>query len=333
MTNPLITIVSVFYNRAGEVERSVSSLLAQTYSPLEIIIIDDGSKDDTADRLRALQDPRLDIRIQHNQGFTNTIAAAVKSAQGKIVAIHGSGDVSLPHRIERQAQVLLDSPSVGVVGCFIENENGRPVGLRSQRPIEALMSYHQLLNTYPISHGEAMFRKSAFDQIGGYRPFFAFAQDHDLWLRMDRITKFSIVPEVLYVRRRFDNAVSADPIKMMFQGYYADFAQQCADSWQPGLGDHIDRYGNSAILMRHGSRALGKRLNLIGLMELAEGSEEKGRAVIASNGAQSHSIFTQVMTLIANISARHPTVWRLIKPFLKKVTARRRARSNSGNPR
>ena len=334
MANPLVTVVSVFYNRAQEVERSVRSLLDQTYTPLEIIIIDDGSKDDTADRLRAFQDPRLSVRIQRNQGFTKTIDEAVKSARGEFVAIHGSGDVSLPRRIERQAQVLIDNAKVGVVGCFIENENGRKVELRSQASTERPISYHELLNIYPISHGEAMFRKSDFDSVGGYRPFFAYAQDHDLWLRIDRRARFWTVPEVLYVRRRFENAVSADPIKMMFQGYYADFAQQCADSWREGSGDHLDRYGASAILLRSSSKALAKRLNLIAMMELADGDEGKARAVIASNRAQSHSLQTQVIGWLGDLSLKRPELWRAaFKPLLRKVAARRRARNaSSGSP-
>src|ERR1700749_4123369 len=125
MPKPLVTIVSVFHNRGAEVERSVNSLLAQTYTPLEIIVVDDGSTDDTALRLRAFADPRLSVRIQPNQGFTRAVDAAVRSAKGSFVAIHGAGDISLPQRIEQQARVLAEHPEVGVVGCLIENETGR----------------------------------------------------------------------------------------------------------------------------------------------------------------------------------------------------------------
>lgn len=332
MSNPLVTVVSVFYNRAAEIEVSVRSLLEQTYAPLEIIIVDDGSKDDTAERLRTFNDPRLSIRIQENQGFTRTIDAAVKSARGEFIAIHGSGDISLPDRIERQAQVLRDNPEVGVVGCFIQNDNGRTIPLRSQAAPDQPLSYHELLKIYPISHGEAMFRKSSFMEVGGYRAFFAFAQDHDLWLRINRVAKFWTVPELLYVRRRFDNAVSADPVKMVLQGFNAEFAQQMERSWMPGKGDLLDQYGPAAVFLRGKSEQLAKRLNLIAMAQLAEGDEAKGRLIMQANRAQSSALATRLLGMMADMSRDNPQLWRSVfKPLLRRVSARRSAKVAAAN--
>ena len=327
MSQPLVSVVSAFYNRGSEVEASVRSLLDQTYTPLEIIIVDDGSKDDTAERLRAFDDPRLSIRIQSNQGFTRSIDQAVRSARGEFVAIHGSGDISLPTRIERQAQVLLAHPSVGVVGCFIKNEGGREIPLRSTDKPERPKSYLELLKTYPISHGEAMFRKSVFLDVGGYRDFFTFAQDHDLWLRMARICKFSTVPESLYLRRRFANAVSADPTKMVLQACMAEFAQQCDRSWLPDKGDLLDRYGHGAAFLRGRSAPLSKRLNLIALKELAEGDKNAAQIIMKANLAQSDSAATRFMGFLADASVRRPWLWNtLLKRVVQKIASERTAR-------
>lgn len=76
--SPIVSVVTVFHNRAEEVAVSIGSLLAQTYEAIEIIAIDDGSTDGTAEALLAFQDPRLKVIIQKNRGFTATMDAAVR---------------------------------------------------------------------------------------------------------------------------------------------------------------------------------------------------------------------------------------------------------------
>ena len=108
-----VSIVSAWYNRADHVATSIGSLLAQTHDDLEIIVCDDGSTDATLAELRKFDDPRLIVQTQANAGFVTTMNRMIASATGDYIAVHGSGDESLPERIARQAAVLDEHPEIG----------------------------------------------------------------------------------------------------------------------------------------------------------------------------------------------------------------------------
>ena len=108
---PLVTAITVFYNREAHVAQSVESLLAQDYPNLEILLVDDGSKDGTLDALQAYEsDLRVSVISGRNQGLVGALRAAIAQAQGSLIAIHGSGDISLPNRLSRQVEALGRAP-------------------------------------------------------------------------------------------------------------------------------------------------------------------------------------------------------------------------------
>lgn len=287
---PLISIVSVYYNRASNVDAAVASLLAQTYPNLEIIIADDGSTDDTLARLNAFQDPRLKIIAAQNAGFTTTVNRAVSASNGVYVAIHGSGDISHPDRIAAQAALLDANPSVGAVGCWVESRSSFNGEVLVHRPTIEKDCFRQVIRANPFTHGEVMFRRSTFDEVGGYRPFFTFAQDRDLWLRMSRISGLGVVEKVLYTRFQPANAVSASPAKIITQAYLSDFAVQCALSRDSGGKDLLDRYGTAAPFYRHRSSALAYRLAMAGTRWLTIGRKSDGLAML-DNAVREHPSF------------------------------------------
>lgn len=277
----LVSVVTVFHNRAPHIAGSVGSLLNQTHRELEIIVVDDGSTDNTAEELAKLSDSRLDVRIQKNTGFTPAIERAVRSAKGEIVAIHGSGDISAPTRIERQLASLEAHPEVVVTGCLVtnqENEVRKPTG---SLPIGTPMTFSELADVYPMTHGEAMFRKSVFEQVGGYRSFFQLAQDYDLWLRMNEHGKFFTVPEPLYQRRQFENSINTNIVKLLQQQHYASFAHFCGRSRTEQGYDPLDQFGNAGAFMLPVSKPLAKRLSAMGLKALARG-DQNGELLVAA---------------------------------------------------
>ena len=121
-SEPLVSVISAYYNREDHVEESIQSLLDQTYENLEIIThVDDGSTDNTLERLRRFDDPRLKIVTHENCGLVLSFIKAIEMSSGEYIAIHGSGDLSLPRRIEKQAALLQEKEKVGVVGCYVNN--------------------------------------------------------------------------------------------------------------------------------------------------------------------------------------------------------------------
>lgn len=260
MNTPLVSIVSVFYNRQKYVVKSVRSLLEQSYPNLEIILVDDGSTDGTLETLRSFSDPRLQILTGPNQGFVTALKNAISTARGSLIAIHGSGDLSHPKRIEKQVAFLDKHHDVGVVGCHVENVNlstntaGRYATVISDNLTE------QLKAKCPFTHGEVMFRRDLYDEVGGYRTFFKYAQDYDLWFRLSAVTKFGVVPEVLYTRYAHENGVQLDLEKKAQQLLYADFAVQCFESRDEAGRDLVDRYGQDALAHRQKSKRLASEL-------------------------------------------------------------------------
>src|SRR5690625_1367943 len=121
MKSMLVSIVTVFYNRANYVKASIESLLNQTYENIEIIAIDDGSTDNTLEKLKLFEsDSRFKVISHSNIGFVRSIKKAIKYSNGEVIAVHGSGDISLPSRIEKQVDILIKKPHIGVVGCEVK---------------------------------------------------------------------------------------------------------------------------------------------------------------------------------------------------------------------
>lgn len=215
---PRLTVVSGYYNRAGATRSSTQSVLDQTFTDFEYLVFDDASTDDTLNVLRSFADPRIRV-IPHasNMGFVRGMIDALARARGEYIAVHGAGDLSLPRRLELQADYLDRHPDVGVVSCYRSNVSTAGVVHFTVRPDPDALTFERLLRTNSMSHGEVMFRRASFESVGGYRALFTYAQDRDLWLRLSRITRFGVVPKVLYHRVVHPDGLSFVPEKIVRQ--------------------------------------------------------------------------------------------------------------------
>ncbi|BES69528.1 hypothetical protein RE428_05460 [Marinobacter nanhaiticus D15-8W] len=274
-----VSVVSVFYNRSKWVKETAESLQNQTYDDYEILLVDDGSTDDTLEQLKQFEDHRTRVITAPNQGFVNAINNAIDQASGDYIAIHGSGDTALPDRLRLQSQLLDTRPDVGVVGCHSEI-----VTLQSSRPPFVTGSSfdgdarEHLLKHNPFHHGEVMFRRDLFYKVGKYRPFFVCAQDRDLWCRLSYHTKFVVLDDVLYRKyAKMPGSVSADPHRLLLQRYLSDFAVFCHSECLDGRTDPLDRYGLQGALTKPPSRELSKSLFLIGSRFAADGDLDNAR--------------------------------------------------------
>ena len=256
----LVSIVTVYYNRADLVRISLLSLCAQTYKNIEIIVVDDGSTDSTVEEILKFDDTRIRLIKKANSGFTDSIKLAVQAAKGRYIAVHGSGDYSYSRRIEEQHAVLQRREEVGVVGCWIENEQlGRRRFVREASENNSDF-YAQIFKDHIFTHGEVMFRKELYDLVGGYRDFFTYAQDYDLWLRMSPHCQYFIVPDILYRRFAPPGTVRGDPDKLLIQLALSELARQCAEQRQVNGEDLIDQFGHHAYLFMKNSKSLGDSL-------------------------------------------------------------------------
>jgi len=179
---PLVSVIMSVHNGETELVASLDSIFSQTLQELELIIVDDGSSDGTADILNTCSDPRLQVINQENTGLTVALNRAAAGAGGKYLARMDVGDYSLPQRLEEQVAFLERNPEITACGTRTAwtNSGGEVIGT-SQVITSPAAIRRGLLKMNLLSHGSVMIRRAAFEAVGGYREYFRFAQDYDLW--------------------------------------------------------------------------------------------------------------------------------------------------------
>lgn len=207
-----VTVLMAVYNGARFVREAVESILGQTFRELELLIIDDGSTDETAAILDAVaqQDPRVRIVHQQNVGLAQSLNNGLATAVGEIIIRMDADDVALPERIERQLAYLAEHPGVAAVGSSLQyiDETGRPthVGRYALAPDDVFNAL--LEGNSPMAHPSVAMRKSAVLAVGGYRPLFVHAEDFDLWQRLADRYQMANLPDVLLKYRVHGHNVS-----------------------------------------------------------------------------------------------------------------------------
>jgi len=200
------------YNNEATLERAVRSMLAQTVSELELLIVDDGSTDGTAavaGRIAA-QDERVRVlTMDRNMGIALSLNAGLRAAAAPIVAVLDADDWSEPERLERQLEVLEHDPAVAVVGCRMRevDEQGRELAPRTASAAGDVNGV--LMRFNPIPNTAAAFRRGAALAVGGYDARYRWAPDYDLWLRLAEHHRLVVVPELLATRQMSSRNVAA----------------------------------------------------------------------------------------------------------------------------
>jgi alpha-1,3-rhamnosyltransferase len=179
MTNQdsLVTVIISSYNHAPYVEQSILSVVRQTYPHIELLVIDDGSTDDSVRRIEALQ--RIygfDFRVQENKGLPCTLNEAIERAQGAFIAPFGSDDIMIENRLSLQISYIADKPEVGICAGNIEviNADGSPYVKKHpkpQPPFRRLNFDDIFLERKPFAPAPTLLiRKEALQKVGGFNP-------------------------------------------------------------------------------------------------------------------------------------------------------------------
>ncbi len=242
-----ISVVMSVYNGASRLPDTLDSIFAQTETDFELIVVDDGSSDDTAEILRryAARDPRLRVISQENRGLTRALIAGCDAARGDFIARQDCGDRSLPDRLRQQLDASQND--VGLVSC-----SARYVGPEGELLYVATADGEDVRESLLTSdvdgiralphHGTAFFRRDAYVAAGGYREQFRFAQDVDLWIRLARRGCVVVVDEILYEATYDVSAISGS--RRSDQIELAKISIALRDGGDPGtLLDRAQRVG------------------------------------------------------------------------------------------
>ena len=198
--NPLISVVMPVYNALPFLDESISSILNQTLTDFEFVIVDDASTDGSVELLREWS--KRDARIQLHEskerlGVSGSSNAVVLKARAPILARMDADDIAHPDRLRRQWEIIKSRPEVAVIGtlCIGIDASGREV-----RPRDRWRLVRHSIHI-PFPHGSAMFRREVFDQVGRYDEAAAGGEDQDLFCRMAACGRVLTLPDVLYSYR------------------------------------------------------------------------------------------------------------------------------------
>ena len=188
---------------------TLKSILSQTYENFELLIMNDGSTDDSVDIIRSFDDDRIKVFSQEQAGLAFSLNRLIERSNGELIARADADDIYLPKRLESQVQVFCKHPEVGVVGSFFDEIDEKGNKLCTRRfPVtnSEIVRYFRIGSC--VMHPVVMFRKEIIERIGGYNETIQFAQDYDLWTRLSSMTNFSNVPGVLFKYRTHKKAIS-----------------------------------------------------------------------------------------------------------------------------
>jgi glycosyltransferase involved in cell wall biosynthesis len=196
-TSPSITVVLPVHNARPFLDESISSIVNQTLADFEIVILDDASTDGSDRLLREWEKRDSRIRLFYSKeklGLAGSSNFVVRKANTEVVARMDADDISHPDRLRRQWEIIKNFPDVAVVGTLCDgiDASGRRVRPRDRWRILRRSAY------FPFPHGSTMFRKEAFDAIGGYKESFTSGEDQDFFYRMTKVGRVVTLPDVLY---------------------------------------------------------------------------------------------------------------------------------------
>jgi glycosyltransferase involved in cell wall biosynthesis len=198
--NPQISVVMPVHNALPFLDESIKSILGQTLKDFEFVILDDASTDGSTELLRewARRDARIKIHESRKRlGLSGSSNAVVLKAQASIVARMDADDVAHPDRLRRQLNIIEGCTDISVIGTLC---NGIDASGRVVRPRDRWRLVRR--STYvPFPHGSAMFRREAFDAVGGYDEKAVRAEDQDLFSRMATKGRVVTLPDILYSYR------------------------------------------------------------------------------------------------------------------------------------
>ena len=187
------------YNAASTIEESVRSVIAQTFTNWELVLVDNCSTDNSISIVRRLADPRIRIvALDKNHGRTPALNIALNNAHGQYIAILDADDTSTADRFALQVDCLDQKSELVLVASWYRNVDslGKLIS-EVKTPTEHLDIVRRLASNCPFMNSAVMFRAESIRILGGYDKTFAYSQDLALWLGLATLGKFEILPKFL----------------------------------------------------------------------------------------------------------------------------------------
>ena len=210
-SSPKVSIILPAYNGEALLNDAIQSVLSQTMDDFELIVLDDGSTDNTWELLQALSDPRIRVYHHDNMGLPATLNRGISLARGEYVARLDHDDLMMPSRLEAQARYLDAHPGIALLGTAAQIYVGdKPTERYHRHPTSSEALRLRLLFDNPFVHASIMFRRDAVIAIGGYctEKSRLPPEDYELWSRVARVHDVANLEDVLTVYREVPGSLS-----------------------------------------------------------------------------------------------------------------------------
>lgn len=313
---PLLSVVLPVYNGAADVEKAVQSILAQTFEDFELIIINDGSKDESASVLESLDDPRIRLYHQTNIGLAATLNRGIDLARGVYIARQDQDDLSHPERLAKQVHYLDEHPECVLLGTAAEIWVGDvPTERAHDHPTEHAVLAFDLLFNNPFVHSSVMMRREAVLGIGGYstekerQP----PEDYELWSRMARHGQVANLAERLLIYREVPQSMSRSGPNPFLDRLVTISAENLA--FANGLTATNATAIDVAGMTHSAFHRLSKKPNIDAMIKLVLGA---GDQISRSNQAVTERAFERA-NILRYQYAMHRAKAQWLKPLFRKA--------------
>jgi glycosyltransferase involved in cell wall biosynthesis len=265
-----ISVVMPTYNAMPFLKAAVESILTQSFKDFELLIVDDGSTDESKDYLDSLIDPRIRVIHLPRGGLETALNTGIRQAKHEWIARMDADDIALPRRFEKEVAFLNVNTNYALVSCafgYIGAKNRRLRPTHVQR-LQSPPSYKPIVDPV-ILHQGVLSRKHALISVGGYREL-APAEDLDLWLRMDEASyEMASIPDILMLVRVLPGGISATNFTAQRVAWKYAFA--CSEARRAG----VEEPTRESFSREHWPRGW-KRLRMEGARQFRLGGADWG---------------------------------------------------------
>ena len=259
---PTVSVVIPTFNRAGLIRDAIASVLKQSYSNLEVIVVDDGSTDSTAEVLNSFSDERLIFLRQENQGRSAARNRAIAQARGRYIAFLDSDDMYLEGKLQKQIDYMDSHPEIGMTytSAICIDENGDSLPHKYEATVSGMIHLDiAFFIPVTITLPTVMVRREVFDAVGGFDEAMYRFEDTDMWRRISKTYSIGAIQEyTCKLRTHGGNCLaSQDPEQIRNAlDYYAskilrEDVEMSRIARRKGLAGIYFYYGGAICMMSH----------------------------------------------------------------------------------
>lgn len=247
---PRVSVIMPAYNASTLVRAAIDSILAQTFTDFELIVLNDGSTDNTQAIIESYDDERIRLINKSNSGVASTLNLGLRAATGEFIWRHDADDISLPNKLERQIDFMDTHPEFVLCATQIAfmTERGKVAWDKRQPKRNWLgdadfreVRFEDFAPYSPVTHGTSLFRRSILNLVPHYREAFITSEDIDMWLRMMEHSKLAVLNQCLSLHRLYSSSATA--VHGWKNEFYRELAKEYWRQRQENGSDQLELNG------------------------------------------------------------------------------------------